>query len=529
MENEKEQQNERKNIKGGILLTYLRLAIYVVISIFYPPYLLRSVGSDNNGLYGFAMSVIAYVLLLSLGVENSYVRFATVSEQKEGEEGLKKTNGVYLKTYGFIAALQLAAGLVLAALYGFGAVSFQGATPESQKLLGELLLVVAIGSSFDFFLSLFTTFSYYKSRFIWAQIFYLLIHLLTTGGCLLALYLGRGILWVAIITVAVQLVMDGVMAFFCLKNLKMSFAFPKKADYRAILKEIILFSLPIFMVIIVSQVNANFGKTILGQMVSMTAVTVFSYGIQFYTYENLISTAISSNFSPKINRLVVEGKPEEVSRLFLKISEMQLIVLFLIVGGFMSCGHQFIYAWLGDSELTTTNLDQVFYISAGFLALWVIPFAQELGIEVQRANNKHRFLSIVNLALIIVNIGVSLLCIVYLPSDAKVYGPLIGLGCSTIAGMVVASDIYYAKELHLPIGRFYVHFIKIGVVAGAAWVITYVLYRYAIHLPDNMNLWLVTVIRGATFVLLDVPAIGLLYRQQIKDSIHHEKGQDKAA
>jgi O-antigen/teichoic acid export membrane protein len=63
-----------------------------------------------------------------------------------------------------------------------------------------------------------------------------------------------------------------------------------------------------------------------------------------------ISTTIGSNFGPRVNRLAVEGKDEEIAELFIKISEIQLIILFLMVGGFASCGKDFIFAWLGGKQ-----------------------------------------------------------------------------------------------------------------------------------------------------------------------------------
>jgi O-antigen/teichoic acid export membrane protein len=252
-------------------------------------------------------------------------------------------------------------------------------------------------------------------------------------------------------------------------------------------------------------------------MVGMGAVTIFGYGLQFYLYENQISMAISSQFSPRINSLAINNKQDEISSLFSKVSLLQLIVLFLIVGGFASCGQDFIRAWLGNSELQDQDFKTIFYLSLGFLLLGIVPLSQNLGIEIQRAENKHRYLSIVNLVCSVVSIGIAILCVYLLPQDYKVYGPLIGIGCSLIVGVVIFSSVYYQKDLSLPIKHYYFVFFKTAIIATASWAIVFVLFRYAIKIPGSWNLWLGTIIKGFTFLVLYGIAVVLFDKKMLKD------------
>ena len=495
-----EEKRQRKNIHYGIIITYVRLFISIAIGILYPPYLLGKVGLVDNGLYFFATSLITYTLLISLGMENSYVRFATINEKEKGEDGLKQINGFYLISFAVMAGLMLIAGLALAFLYGYGVIPYEGSTPESRKTLFYLLLICSIGSSVDFFLSLFTWHVYYRSHFIFEQCLYLAMHVFTVLGCFLALYLGCNIVVVALITAGVLLLFDLVGLFYALFKLEMSF---KKPDsFGLLFKQILSFTLYIFLMVIVSTINANIGKTLLGQMVGMGAVTIFGYGLQFYMYESQISIAISSQFSPRINSLVVNNQSQEVSNLFTKVSFLQMIVLFLIVGGFASCGMDFIYAWLGNKGLSDGDLQGIFYLSLSFLLLGLIPLSQQLGLEIQRAENKHKYLAIVNIICAVVSIGISALSIYLLPNDYKIFGPFIGMGVSVMVGMVIFSSVYYQKELGLPIKRYFIDFLKIGFIAALSWAIVFVAFRYAITLPVDLNRWWDVLIKGSCFLVI---------------------------
>jgi len=516
-----EQKIIKKNsIKTGIVLTYVRLAVYLVIALVYPPYLLQKVGEADNGLYTFAVSVSALILLISFGIENSYVRFATVSEEKNGEEGLKKTNGFYLVLFGIIALAELIVGVVIAFLYRNGALYLKDATPEIRSKLCQLVLITSLAASSDFFLSIFSWFAYYRSRFAWEQGIILFSHLLTTGFTVLALYFGLDIIWVAWIGLLAQFVMDVANVVYSLVFLKMKFAWMKRAEWKPYLKEVYLFSIWIFFVVAFSQINAYLGKTVLGVMVdSGKTVTVFTYGFQFFAYESLMSQGISNNFSPKINALAVQHKDQEVASLWLRASKLQLVVLFLVVGGFITCGLDFVSYWLRKSHLSATDFRDIYILGAGFLLLWLIPLSETVGIEAQRAYNKHRFLAIFNLSCAIASIGIAILCVAYLPTEYKIYGPLIGMAFSVISGMIVASNIYYKKAMDFPVGRYFATFgIMLGITL-AAWAVPFAVFTYGVRLPDDLSGYVVALIKAAVFVLIYLPATALVFRKEIRQEL----------
>jgi O-antigen/teichoic acid export membrane protein len=313
----------------------------------------------------------------------------------------------------------------------------------------------------------------------------------------------------------VLLFFDVLGALYVVFKLKMAFSKPK--DFSRLFKQVFAFTLYIFFMVIVSTITSSMGKTILGQMVGMGAVTIFGYGLQFYLYENQISMAISSQFSPRINALAIDNKQEDISALFSRVSLLQLIILFLIVGGFASCGLDFIQAWLGGSELQPQDFQTIFYLSLGFLLLGIIPLSQNLGIEIQRAENKHRYLSTANLVCSLASIGIAVLCVYLLPIDYKVYGPLIGIGSSLIVGMVIISSVYYKKVLSLPIKHYYLDFIKTGLIAVIAWAIVFVVFRYAIKVPETWNLWWGTIIKGCSFLVIYGIAIAAVDRKFISE------------
>ena len=77
-------------LKAGAALSYLSIALNMVVGLVYTPYLLRMLGQSEYGLYSLAASLIAYLTVLDLGFGNAIVRytakFRTEGKLREQEE-----------------------------------------------------------------------------------------------------------------------------------------------------------------------------------------------------------------------------------------------------------------------------------------------------------------------------------------------------------------------------------------------------------------------------------------------------------
>jgi O-antigen/teichoic acid export membrane protein len=513
---------ERKNIHWGILLSYLRLLVSIILGVLFPPYLLSKIGIDNNGVYLFASGIFAYCLLLSFGIENAYVRFATLKEKEQGQEGLSKLNGFYLISFFVLGLLMAVSGVLLAFGYKEGLLTFESETASTRETLFWLLLFTSLFGAADFFLSIFTWFVYYKGKFIFEQILYLCIHVFSILASFLFLYFGFNVIAVVIVSSLVTLLFDLIGMAYALRHLKMRFSLPSKDSFWFLAKEIFGFSFFVFLLIAVSQINANTGKIVLGQLVGMSMVTVFGYGLMFYVYEAQIASAISQTFSPKINRLVIQGDEEQVRWLFSKVSTLQLMVLFCIVGGFLSCGSDFLHAWLGKT-MSETDLQYVFHLSLAFLFLWVIPLSEQTGMDVLRAKNAHQSVSLLDFAASLLGIAITILFVLYLPKENKVYGPLIGMAFSVLVGKIIIPNVVYAKKTSLPLRRYFYNAVQLGLISVVSGLLSIVLYAFVIALPSEWPFWLSAFIKGTTFLVFFVIGLMALYQKDIVGWIKEEK------
>ncbi|MEG2437764.1 MAG: oligosaccharide flippase family protein, partial [Cetobacterium sp.] len=147
----------------------------------------------------------------------------------------------------------------------------------------------------------------------------------------------------------------------------------KNFDFK-ILKEIFHYSFYIFLNIVIDRIYWGTDRVIIGKYIGVTAVGIYSIASIFNQLYMSFSTAISGVLFPKINRLIVEDKHEEISNLFIKIGRLQYILLGLISSGFILFGKEFIYLWLGE------GYSEVYKIALWIMIPLTVPLIQNTGI-----------------------------------------------------------------------------------------------------------------------------------------------------
>ncbi|MFR8734921.1 MAG: lipopolysaccharide biosynthesis protein, partial [Clostridium perfringens] len=236
---------------------------------------------------------------------------------------------------------------------------------------------------------------------------------------------------------------------YCFNKLKIKFVF-NNFDF-VLMKEMGGFSFFIFLNMIVDQINWSVDKFLLGMFSGTLGVAIYSVGGQINSYYLTFSTSISSVFIPKVHRIVQENKNNIIlSELFTKVGRLQFIVLSFILSGFWFFGQYFINIWAGK------GYSEAYYIALILIIPVTIPLIQNLGIEIQRAKNLHKFRSLLYLFIAIGNVFISIpLC--------KMFGGIgaaIGTAISLIIGNGIIINIYYHYRVGLNIKYFWKEIMK---------------------------------------------------------------------
>lgn len=432
-------------VKIGAILSYLITILNMMVSLIYTPVMIRLLGQSEYGLYTLVGSVVSYLSIFSLGFSGAYLRFFSRYDSKNDEKGVAKLNGMFLTLFLVMGLMAFTCGMVLSCfteeVFGTNLTVL-----ELQK--AEILmkfLVVNIVLTFP---------SSVMDSIIGSQEEFLFQRIVTLAGivcnpfiCLPLLIAGYGSVAVVAVTTGITLLKLVVNSWYCIKKLHTQFDF-KNFDW-SLLKEMSGFSFFLFLNMIIDQINWSIDKFVLGRVAGTVAVAVYGAGAQINSLYINFSSAISSVFAPRINRIAQLDKTtmcKEFTVLFIKVGRIQALILLLIASGVVIFGEFFV------TDVYTSKEYKDAYVVALFLILPVtIPLIQNLGIEIQRAVNKHKVRSVIYIIMAVLNAMVSI-------PLAKQFGP-IGCAMGTAGSLLLANglimNIYYHKVIGIDIIEFW--------------------------------------------------------------------------
>lgn len=447
-------KNQRK---FGAALSYINIIAKNLVTFLYVPFLLRFVGQANYGLFQMTNSVMVSLSLLSMGFSSAYVKFYITYKVNKQYDQLKKLNALYLILFGAISVVALIIGAVL--VINTGAIFGRSLTVSEVRLTTYLMAIMVFDVAITFISSVFDSNITVNEQFIFQQSRQLMQTFLVPIICIPLVLMGVGVLSIAITQFSVTILFLLININYCLNKLNMSFDF-RNIDF-SLLKELGLFSFFIFLNQIVDLVNNNVPNFILGMFQGAKMVATFAIAVQVKNMFFMLSTSLSSVFVPKVNQLVNLDKSKTVlTDLMIKVGRMQMALLFFVLGGFIVVGKFFVRIWAGAENV------EAYYLIILMVLPSIIPLCQNVGIEIQRAMNKHIFRSIVYVIFAIVNIVITIFGSIYFGLIGASMGYVITILCAN----GIAMNWYYSKKMGLEIGRYWSETTKILVPFAVATI-----------------------------------------------------------
>ena len=233
-------------------------------------------------------------------------------------------------------------------------------------------------------------------------------------------------------------------AWYCIRRLGMRFSF--RNIRLSLLAEIGAFTFFIFLNQIVDQINWSLDKVLLGRFAGTAAVAVYGVGSQLHSMYLNFSVAVSAMFVPQVNRLVASGAPMSVlDGLFARVGRIQFLILMLLLTGFGFFGQSFLALWSGPEYARAYPVALVLMLAVS------VDLIQNIGIEIQRAMNRHQARSVVYACIACGNVLISIPLI----RHYGVVGAAVGTAIALVLGTVVFMNWYYHCRLHLDMFRFW--------------------------------------------------------------------------
>ncbi len=477
-------------LKKGALLNYTTIIVTNLVGLLLTPFIIKSLGDEEFGLYTLIGSFVGYISILDFGLGNAIVRFVAkykAEKDRKGEENFLATTMII---YSIISVLVI----IIGAICYFNLENiFSGSLGPDQLekakiMFAILIFALAIGlpaGAFEGICFGYEQFVFPKSaklvRYIVRSI--MVVGLLTLGGKAVAL---------VILDASLNLLLILVTIFYVFKKLKVKF---KLHDFSMELpKKIFSYSVWIFVFVLVSQFQWKVGQMVLGIVANTTMVAIFAVGVMLGTYYGAFSTAISGVFLPRATQMTVaNASSEELTDMMIKIGRLSFIVLMFILGAFMLFGKQFVFLWVGESYYDSWTIALIIMFA------YTLPLVQGFGNSILEARNKLRFKAVIYLTFLILGTGLG----AYL---ARSYGA-VGMISGSVTGWLIVQNVmnfYYYKVIKINIPRFFKELLK---KTFFAFILTLVLGWFINYIPGEnwFNFIVKAVLYTLTYALIMYP------------------------
>lgn len=455
-------------LKLGAILSYVSTALNMVVQLLYTPLMIRLLGQSEYGLYTLVGSVVSYLSLFSLGFTGAYLRFYSQRRAKNDTVGIARLNGMFLSVFLIMSFAAFVCGMVLLqfprALFG------DKLTAEELDTAKVLMAVLVVNIALTFPAGLLESMVTAQEKFLFQQLVTLASVVFNPLLCLPLLLMGFGSVAVVSVTTFLTVAKLAVSGWFCVKKLGVQFRFDG-FDF-GVLREIAGFSFFLFLNMLINQINWTVDKFILGRVSGTDAVAVYGVGSQINSLFISFSTAISAVFAPRVHRIAADSQPDKARRfseLLLRVGRVQYLILMLIASGFVVFGRYFI-----TDIYATPAYAQAYPVALLLILPALVPLIQNLGIEIQRAMNQHRFRSIIYSGMAIINVLVSI-------PLAKRFGPpgaALGTTISLVVGNGIIMNLYYARKLGLDIGGFWKSIGALSLGMGAPAILGFCILKF---------------------------------------------------
>ncbi|CEN43375.1 Polysaccharide biosynthesis protein [Capnocytophaga canis] len=428
-------------LKKGAILSYLNIILTNVVGLVLTPFIIRSLGDSEYGLYTLIGAFVGYLSIMDLGLNNTIVRYVAKYRAENNKKKEEDFLGTSLMMYGGISLIVMIFGLSLYSnienIFGETLNPEQISKAKLMMLLLVFNLMVSIpGGSFAAICNAY-------EHFVFPRAMNVIKYVLRSVLVITVLYQGADSVGLVLLDTILNVFFILISYFYVKNNLKIIFRFHKMN--KRFIFEIFSYSMWIFLFAVTEQILWKGGQFIIGTKSDPSQVGIYAIGIVLGSYYAAFSGAISNLFLPKAIQMIVKKTSSiELTFQMTKIARFSLFSLMLIFIEFLLLGRQFVSLWVGK------NYIESYYIAVIVMIGYTTPLIQKFANSILEAKNLFKYNALIYLGCIVLGMLSSL----FLVEKFGVIGVISGIATGWIIAQIIM-NVFFVKKLGLDIILFF--------------------------------------------------------------------------
>lgn len=428
-------------LKRGALLSYINIALTNVIGLIITPFMVRSLGDSEYGLYTLIGAFVGYISIMDLGLNNTIVRYVAKYRALADITGERKFLGTAMIIYCVISLLVVILGTVF--YFNLDVIFDKSLTEVELEKAKLMMLILIFNLAFTLPGGAFTAIANAYESFVFPRLLSIIKYIIRSILVVIILIYGADSIGLVVLDTLVNIITIVLTFVFIRRKLRVKFDFSK--PQKDLLLEIFSYSLWIFIFAIVGQLQWRGGQFVIGTSLGTKEVAVYAIGILLGSYYGAFSGAIAGVFLPRATSMVTKNATSDsLTTMMVKIARYSLFSLMLIFIGFWGVGLDFISLWVGK------EYNQAYYIALTVMIGYTVPLIQTFANSILEARKLFKFKTVVYLVFLLLGTGVSVLTV-------EKYGIISVIVC--IVGGWLSSQVimnwYFSEKLELRIAKFF--------------------------------------------------------------------------
>ena len=481
------------NRKIGVILSYVLMIFEVLSTLLLTPFIIRTLGDSEYGVYKLSAAIVAYLLLLDLGIGNAVTRYVAKYRVQGEVMQCRRFLGITTIYYSIVAAVCLVIGIILILLYPTTFAT--GLTPEEISLGQRLLSVTVVNAAVTLGCAGFKNTIIAYERFDISRGASIISIIIRMAATFTVLKLGMGSFGIVIVnftlTVLTMLFFISIVIF----KLKLKPVF--KGITSALVKDVAVYSSFILIQMIATQINACADSVLIGMLVPASAaiIGIYSIGQQITQYFQSIGSSVTGVLMPGVVKLVEsKASPQQLCDEMIRIGRLIFMVLGIIWSGFLVFGQQFISLWVGEEK------HDAFWVAMILMTAHLFILTEAIGTQILWSMNEHKEQSILKISIVIANIFLTILLIQWNP----LIGATVGTFISMVLGDVGVMNFIFVKKIKISLFTYYKGLFKgilpcMAIAVAAGFGIS--LLHFSGWLGFAVNVLIITAVYVSTMAL----------------------------
>lgn len=449
----------KRNLKLGVLTSYLWVIVHVGVNFVYAPLLLGTLGKSEYGLYQVIASFLAYINVLEASLSAGVLRFYCNAKAKNDEKYVQNVLAICKSIYRKLTLVIIGIGSIV--LFGFRAFYSSSFTSRELTEGTAMLALLVFNICITMINALYLACIRGNERYVFEKLLSIISQILQPILCLLILYKFPYAIVVTFIQVLMNVTVSIIRYTYAKRELKVKVVLHDRNPQLE--RNILVFAGGLLLSNIADQIFWKTDQIILAKMFDTATVAVYAVGTQIYTNYMYVGTTVASVFFPKVSIYhQQQNGMKKISDLFIRVGRIAFILCFLVLSTFMIYGKEFIYFWVGEE-----------YYSAYWVALIVmVPFTldviQNLGLTILQVIDKYSFRAKMYFVAAVLNI----ISTIILAKQFSGFGAALSTGITMFITSGIILNVYYYKTVHLDILVFWkniigmlVKFLPISIIA----------------------------------------------------------------